>query len=336
MMKPSTLFDKMQVILEALFATPWAIIPAILLIAFILELSFRLKREDVETKKFFFIGFIILCLFLGIIYFTSITTGIDQIITGILTEYYFPSIATYMFIMVVSHITVILAIFKDWFDIYFKHIIIALFTILEIIFFAFLATMMKQKISLTDATKIYSNQDLLTMLEAATFVTVIGLVVIAGYYVVRHFKDKEDKAPKSNYEPIVMMPSSLVEVPQPVVTPAPEPVIVEKVIPGITVDHFHQVTKAVSEEQLLLKEQLKLLLLLQQKGTQDLKQELAKLTTGKLTKKQLLEQIEAFSILLHNRDITMEEELELMAATQQYVQKNVEKKIIDAKRHLQS
>lgn len=336
MMKPSTLFDKIQVIFEALFSTPWAIIPAVLLVVFILELTFRLKREDVATKKFFAGGIVILCLFLGIVHFTRMTTGFDQIIIGILTEYYFPSIATYMFIMVMVHIIVILAIFKDWFDIYLKNIMITIFTILEVIFFAFLATVMKQKISLTDAAKIYSNQDLLTMLEAASFVTVIALIIIAGYYVIYYFVGKEKKVLKPNYEPIVMMPPPPVEVPKPVVPSTPKPVIIEKVIPGVPAEYFDQVAKAIAEEQLLLKEQLKLLSLLQQKGTQELKEELTKLMTGKLTKKQLLEQIEAFSILLHNCDITMEEELELMAATQQYVQKNVEQKMIDAKHHLQS
>lgn len=320
-MEVSSMITKISTFFGVLFASPFTIIPTILLLVFLYELFFRIHREDVEMKYFFGLGFAFCILFVSITYFSSVMNGLDAIVTGILTEYYFPSMAMYMGIIVLTHIIVVLTMLKETISAVTKKINIIVFVIIEILFFEFLYLVGKHQISLTNINQIHSNQQILIILEITMFVTFLWIIIGIGLWIVKYFVPEMEKKKEqtnfpqvsvSHFEGVPLFPQEKVEV------------IAESLVKE---EDLIRLRALYQEEQRLIEEQLKYMLLLTKKEYEKLSGELHKLSQFARRKRELIKQLDAYEILLHNEKVEVEEEIELLLYIKKKEQEKIHKEI---------
>lgn len=320
-MEAASILTKISTFFSVLFASPFTIIPTIILLVFLYELFFRMHREDVETKYFFGLGIAACMVFVIVAYFSTVTTGLDTIITGILTEYYFPSMAIYMGIIVLAHIVVVLSMVKETDSSTIKKINVIFFAIIEILFFEFLYLIGKYKLSLTNINSIHSNEQLLIILEITMFVTFVWIMFGIGLWIVKYFvpelEKKKDQTTfpqvsHSQFEGVPLFPQEKIEI--------VKETFVEK-------EDIVRLRQLYEEEQRLVEEQLKYMLLLQEKEYEKLSGELHKLSQFARRKRELIKQLDAYEILLHNEKVEIEEEIELLLYIKKKEQEKIQKEI---------
>lgn len=320
-MEMSNILKKISTIFSILFSSPWTIIPTVILIIFLYELFFQLKREDMKLKYFFCVGVGSCLLFSLVTSFSAVITGFDEIINGVLTEYYFPSMSVYMGIIFISYIVVTISMLKNNLPVYIKKTNVIMFAIIEILFFEFLYLIGKSHIPLSDINQIHSNQQILIILETTTLITIIWVMVGIGFLVVKHFLPEFEKKKEMNNFPQVSV-SQFKGIPI-----FPQETLNSRPKLSVKKEDVDKLTKLYEEEQKLVEEQLTYMLLLQEKKYEKLSNELHKLSQFSRKKSELVKQLNAYDILLHNEKITMEEEIELLFYIKKKEQEKIKKEI---------
>lgn len=318
-MKPTTIFTKLKILFNVFVTSPMVLILTALIVGLIITLFIKYKNKDENVKKIFLYGYIlILVCFIGV-YYKYILDALNIMITTILTEYYFPSIATYMLIMVVLNVVVPVSVFYNKVNSVVRKINLVIFGILNALFLSFLFIVDKYNLPFDNLIKLHSNEKALAITQLSTIVALIWSFVFIGYYFYR-------KLAHVNPELVLEPEKEIVKVEK----------IVEKVVKVkvFEEEEITQLIKSYDEENMLLKEELKLLRLLQEEHLKNLTTEIKKVMYFGHHIEYLDQQTKALQIIAHNNNVEIQDEIDLIEQSQKQENRKVKKQLRMIKKRL--
>lgn len=187
-----SIFEKMSIIFELFSHNPFVLLLLlfIIVITVTLLISLYTKKKCIKyLAPFLYLLFIIVLL---VNYYTNITKGIALFIDDLFFQVYFPSIALYIFILLINLIVLFCSFNMKKITKYSKIVNAISFSILQLLFALFLFVITNQKLDVTDWTSLYQNKEVLAILEISMSVFIGWLLLIVVGYSMRTINKKAD------------------------------------------------------------------------------------------------------------------------------------------------
>ena len=122
------------------------------------------------------------------IYFYNgeLLTLIDYLINNIFILLFFPNLAVYTLVIITANVLMIRSLFKQCSKVY-KFISMLFFTLFNIVFYLIIDNIIRNKISVYEQLNIYTNSDLLILIQVSMYLFVIYLFVILISKLAKYF-----------------------------------------------------------------------------------------------------------------------------------------------------
>lgn len=189
-----SILDKLGIFIQTFFTSKLPLL--FILIAFIFYYCKKVRKTI--TKKEAYILYGIFSFIVLVIYHQEILSAFDYIMTNLLTGYYFPDLALYFLIVMISHIAFLSIFFYSRWTKKIRNLWIGQFVLIETDFLLFLYLVSKNKLNVSDALSLYQNESVFALLELVTliaFITFILLILclILDREKIFHRKTEQDK-----------------------------------------------------------------------------------------------------------------------------------------------
>ena len=150
----------------------------------------------VVNKKVRMISAIVYSILVGVLFFSYSSTAFnygDSILDSIHKNIYFPSIGTYLVILVASLVIVLITIFNKKVKTINKIINISAFVILLLLFVLVLDGLMTNEISISNQSKIYGISSLVTVIQTSMIIFLIWIVSVGSNSLINYVSKKYGK-----------------------------------------------------------------------------------------------------------------------------------------------
>ena len=169
-----SILDKLGIFIQTFFTSKLPLL--FILIAFIFYYCKKVRKTIAKKEAYILYGifsFIVL-----MIYHQEILSAFDYIMTNLLTGYYFPDLALYFLIVMISHIAFLSIFFCSRWTKKIRNLWIGQFVLIETDFLLFLYLVSKNKLNVSDALSLYQNESVFALLELVTFIAFITFILL--------------------------------------------------------------------------------------------------------------------------------------------------------------
>ena len=171
--------EKIQALLEIVKSSSLFIILFLVAASLIALLAIDYKTNKKVNGKLFIATIVITLLFVAIKYFNPLLTLTDNLVEEIIEMIYFPNLAVYLITLISINAIALYTIIKNKFFIHKITSIIASI-IIDFLFILTLDIIVKNNIDIYERLTVYSNKELLVLIELTTIIYTIW-VVITGF-----------------------------------------------------------------------------------------------------------------------------------------------------------
>lgn len=185
--------EKIGLVFKLLFSSFLEIELGVLALLFFLILVVNLKTKN---KIYNYAASFIILSFLGVVIFLNYDTVIyflDVVLKTIMQFIYFPSVAVYFLMIFLTSVFLIVTIFKNNISNVKKIFNYLCFTFILFMFFSFIAIVIDKKLDLIDVVSLYTNNNVLALVQISNFIFLLWIVVTIFYKLYHYFKVKYDK-----------------------------------------------------------------------------------------------------------------------------------------------
>lgn len=184
---------------EIILKSPSSIIFIIIGLIFITSMIIDLKKNKKINKKLFIIGWLFITLYIIIRYTSYLTILLDNLVNHIFMQLFFPSLTTYIIIIILTNIFYLVNIQKKNKNIekiidtifYCSIMFLVIYTIEEII---------GKKLNIY-SDEIYKNQNILILIETTTIIFTTWIMIKIGKLILFKLIDISNKKTKEKYVP---------------------------------------------------------------------------------------------------------------------------------------
>ncbi len=198
-MKDFNLLDKFKIVIDMIFKSPLLLLGVITGIILII-LSILYIKKSIKINKWVLISIWAVTLLLFIINYNDIILNLlNSIINNIFMTLYFPNISTYAFIMVISNFFFVYSLVNKKIRNAHKVINISNALILNVFLALVIETIKNSGIVDYNSISIYTNSNLLVLLELTSGIFVSWILVnlfITIYYKLQKYDVVEEKLPE--------------------------------------------------------------------------------------------------------------------------------------------
>ena len=169
-----SILDKLGIFIQTFFTSKLPLL--FILIAFIFYYCKKVRKTIAKKEAYILYGifsFIVL-----VIYHQEILSAFDYIMTNLLTGYYFPDLALYFLIVMISHIAFLSIFFYSRWTKKIRNLWIGQFVLIETDFLLFLYLVSKNKLNVSDALSLYQNESVFALLELVTLIAFITFILL--------------------------------------------------------------------------------------------------------------------------------------------------------------
>ena len=207
-MKYTNIFEKLVCLFNIIGAN-WASMIFLLLVFIFFVL---LKFKKISKKKCFILSFVSYLCFLGYVIFSySKQLGVigDHFIDNVFKNIYFPSVYTYLFTLIVIDVTAVVCLLNSKCRSAYKWVHGIFFFIVQFIFTFILELLSKNKIDVFSKVSLFSNKDLVMMLELSMNIFVIWIILILFIYLTDIITEKVSvsRSHKLDREEVIDIPN---------------------------------------------------------------------------------------------------------------------------------
>lgn len=231
-----TLLEKLQKLFDLILTSPFFIF---LLIFTILVFIILLDSKSYKRKKVrnYIIGIYTL-VFVSVIikYHSSFFSVLDYLVNSVFVIFYFPNIAVYGLMILIINIIVLMTIFNKK-DKVTRVLNMTSYTIIMYLMLLVIHTITKEGLDVYDSVTLYTNQDILILIELSNILFVIWLILLGINKILELLETKGIKTKsrlfKNNKQGIVteyIEKEVIREVPVEVIKEVPVPVEVERIV----------------------------------------------------------------------------------------------------------
>lgn len=190
-MQNYSLFEKIGILFSIIKTSPLFIISFIIGIILITMMFLDLKTTKKIREKLLIIIWISVMTFIGIRYCNYLIKISDNLVEEIFTAIYFPNLAIYTIIIITVNIALIIGLLKKKMTTSYKVANVFTTVVIDFLFILILETIIKNKIDVYETLSVYSNKDLLTLIELSSGMYTAWLFVIALIRIVEKSLPKE-------------------------------------------------------------------------------------------------------------------------------------------------
>lgn len=169
-----SILDKLGIFIQTFFTSKLPLL--FILIAFIFYYCKKVRKTI--TKKEAYILYGIFSFIVLVIYHQEILSAFDYIMTNLLTGYYFPDLALYFLIVMISHIAFLSIFFYSRWTKKIRNLWIGQFVLIETDFLLFLYLVSKNKLNVSDTLSLYQNESVFALLELVTLIAFITFILL--------------------------------------------------------------------------------------------------------------------------------------------------------------
>ena len=178
-MQNYSLFEKIGILFSIIKTSPLFIISFIIGIILITMMFLDLKTTKKIREKLLIVIWISVMIFIGIRYCNYLIKISDNLVEEIFTAIYFPNIAIYTIIIITVNIALIIGLLKKKMTTSYKVANVFTTVVIDFLFILILETIIKNKIDVYETLTVYSNKDLLTLIELSSGMYTAWLFVVA-------------------------------------------------------------------------------------------------------------------------------------------------------------
>ena len=167
-MEDISFIDKLNIVSDIILSSPLFLI-SILLIEIALIIYLLLKKGKLKIKKWMVISiWSVLALIIIIIYHKVFLNLMDNFINYVFTALYFPNLAVYITVILVSNVFYFISVFNKKIDRKYNIINITNALLLDILMIFIIDIVNKNNIDIYEKVTVFSNSKLLVLLELST------------------------------------------------------------------------------------------------------------------------------------------------------------------------
>ncbi len=190
----------MSTLISIITESPTSILFIILGTIFTVAMIINVKKNKTIGKSLFIIGWIFIILFIIIKYNGYISKLFDNLINNIFMQIFFPNLATYIITIIATNIIFLYTILnkntktpaKIVNSIFFSSIMVLMVYTLDVI--------IENKINIYVQRELYTNEQVLTLIESTTIIFSIWILIIFSKYLIKKLVKKSNDKIQQEYE----------------------------------------------------------------------------------------------------------------------------------------
>lgn len=205
-----SLVDKFKSLIDMISSSYVFIIVLGLFIGISIYLFKTVKNDCNKTKKNYIFGYSAIVLTAIIVYNKSIFDLLDYLVNNIFVILCFPNLAVYIAMIVIINIIFIKSIFKKDIDIYIRSINISIYAFIHFMLVLILDTIVKNNVDVYSDISIYTNKNLLNLVELSIGTFVVWMAILAVIHIIKKLTNGEVNERKlSHNTEIVLEPITI-------------------------------------------------------------------------------------------------------------------------------
>ena len=158
--------------------SPTSILFIILGIIFTVAMIINVKKNKTIGKTLFIIGWIFIILFIIIKYNGYISKLFDNLINNVFMQIFFPNLATYIIIIIITNIIFLKTILNKKTKPSSKIVNSLAFSLIMVLMVYTLDLIIENKINIYEKSQLYTNKQVLTLIEATTIIFTFWIIII--------------------------------------------------------------------------------------------------------------------------------------------------------------
>ncbi len=193
-MNDYTMIEKIKILIDIIVSSPLFLSCSMLGIAVLIFLILCVKRDEKISKWVFVIVFLCITLILLTGYNSLIFSLVDNLFDDIFMALYFPNLTVYVIILSISNAFLIYSIFSRKMKKSLKILNITNAFIIDVFLVLVIDTVSKNNINVYNELTVYSNSNLLILLElsSALFTSwILVRLLIRAHYKLKKYDEKE-------------------------------------------------------------------------------------------------------------------------------------------------
>lgn len=179
--------EKLFQLKDILLSSPFFLFSIIISIVLLISMIIGVKKNRKVPKIIFILSWIFVFSFVIVQYYSSISYIFDRLFGRLVEEIYFPSISIYTIMLVLTNIIFIISLLKKKMHVLFKLINLMMGTEINFLFFLILDTIAKNNIDIYTEVSVYSNPNLLVLLEFSMFLFMIWLLILVILLLIKKY-----------------------------------------------------------------------------------------------------------------------------------------------------
>ncbi len=193
----NTFFDTL---INIFTGSPSSFLFIVLGIIFTLAMIINIKKNKKIGKTLFIIGWLFIISFIIIRYNSYIGQIFDNLINQIFMQIFFPNLATYVIIIVITNIIFLISINKKDIKNLTKFINSIFFIIIMVMMIYTLEQIISNNINIYDTEEVYTNQNVLVLIESTTILFTIWMIILLSKLAISKLIKKSDEKIKEEYK----------------------------------------------------------------------------------------------------------------------------------------
>lgn len=191
-------FERLSKIFDVIFSSPFFVSLLIVLFLTIIILVINSKVVNKKPKMIASILYVLIAVLVIIRYGKYMLSINDSLVEKVFSAMYFPNLITYLCILLISVFVIIMSFMKKNNNIVTKCGNIFSFGLLWFMFVLILDVVRTNNIDVYDVKSIYSNESMLILLQASTYIFIVWMGILLMNYIVKKITSFIEKKNKPN------------------------------------------------------------------------------------------------------------------------------------------
>ena len=181
-----------EILLDVISNSPSSVLFIILGIIFASAMIINIKNKKKIGKLVSILGWIFIVLFIIIIYSSYLNKLFDNLINNIFMQIFFPNLATYVIIIIITNFIFLYSIIKKTSNLS-KVINVIFFTVIMVFMLYTLEQIITNNINIYSFEEVYSNDDISVLIQSTTVLFTFWIILIISKLIINKLIEKSIK-----------------------------------------------------------------------------------------------------------------------------------------------
>jgi len=196
-MEQLTLFEKIKLFFDLILASPFFIFLLIFIILIFILLLDSKKYKKNQIKKYIMGIYVLVFVSVIVKYHTSFFSILDYLINNVFVIFYFPNIAVYATMIIITNILMLRSIFSHKVEII-RTLNLAIYSIIMYLMLLIIYTITTENLDVYNELSLYTNQNVLVLVELSNILFIIWIVLLFKNKILSFVEIKTNKKINQN------------------------------------------------------------------------------------------------------------------------------------------